>query len=319
MMRLDALAWTQRRQHEAATKAGDNLVPGRVVGEHRTHFNVVTQVGDVLAEIAGRLRNEAVLRSDLPGVGDYVMLQLSQGDGPAIIETVLSRTSALIRTASGERRPQLLAANVDVVFIVMALDGDFNLQRLERYLALVRDSGAAAVIVANKIDLAADVASAMAQIAATAPGIPVHAISARGQRGVDDLARYFADQATVVLIGSSGVGKSTLTNTLLGRSAQATGDVRSHDSRGRHTTTHRQMFERPGGGTLIDTPGLRGLELWDSEETTEPNFDDIEALALACKFRNCQHRSEPKCAVRAAVERGDLDRAHLAAYVARAR
>jgi ribosome biogenesis GTPase / thiamine phosphate phosphatase len=318
-MRLDTLGWSDGRQATFGVHANEGLLPGRVVGEHRTHFQVVTPVGEMSAEIAGRLRNEAVLRSDLPGVGDYVAVRPSQGDGPAIIEAVLERTSALVRKASGETRPQLLAANVDTVFVVMALDGDFNLQRLERYLALVRDSGARAVIVANKVDLSKNVLGAIEQINAVAPGIPVHAISARGNSGVAELAPYFQGNATVVLVGSSGVGKSTLTNELLGRSAQATGDVRIHDSRGRHTTTHRQMFERPGGGTIIDTPGMRGLELWDSTETIEPNFDDIEELALSCKFRDCQHRNEPKCAVRSAIVQGTLDPEHLAAYANRTR
>jgi ribosome biogenesis GTPase len=237
------------------------------------------------------------------------------GDGPATIEAVLPRTSALVRKASGEMRPQLLAANVDVVFIVTAPDGDFNLPRIERLLALVRDSDAAPVILLNKADLTDDVARMVDQVASVAPGIPVHAISARARDGISDTEQYFAGNRTVGLIGSSGVGKSTLTNELLGRAAQATQEVRAHDSRGRHTTTHRQLFLRPLGGAIIDTPGMRGVELWNTGKDVDSNFEDIEALALECKFRNCRHDSEPACAVRAAVGRGELEAARVASYI----
>jgi ribosome biogenesis GTPase len=225
----------------------------------------------------------------------------------------------LIRKASGEDRPQLLAANVDVVFVVTAPDGDFNLPRIERLLALVADSGAAPVIVLNKSDLTGNVAGLKEQIATIAPGVPVHAISARAGDGVVDIEQYFAGNRTVGLIGSSGVGKSTLTNELLGRAAQVTQEVRAHDSRGRHTTTHRQLFLRPRGGSIIDTPGMRGVERWLPGNEAGNNFEDIETLALECKFSNCRHEAEPKCAVRAAVARGDLDAERVAGYARRAR
>ncbi|MEQ1614181.1 MAG: ribosome small subunit-dependent GTPase A, partial [Hyphomicrobiaceae bacterium] len=314
---LAALGWTDERQSVFAPHAAEGLIAGRVVGEHRTHYQVGVATTELSATLAGRLRNDARQRSDLAGVGDFVAIRPSPGDGPATIEAVLPRTSALVRKAAGEKRPQLLAANVDVIFIVMALDGDFNLPRLERYLALVHASGARPVIVANKTDLAADLASRMADIATVAPGVAVHAITARAAADTRQLEAYFDGNRTIALIGSSGVGKSTLTNRLLGREAQATQEVRSHDDRGRHTTTHRQLFLRPHGGAIMDTPGMRGLEMWDSEDNVAPDFSDIEALALECKFRNCQHGSEPKCAVRAAVDRGELDAARVATFNAR--
>ena len=314
-MTFEALGWSARRQKEFVAHAADGLLPGRVVGEHRSHYRVVTDATELTAGTTGRLRKTAQLRSDLPGVGDFVALRLAQGDGPATIEAVLPRTSALIREAAGERRPQLLAANIDVVFIMTALDGDFSLPRMERYLDLVWESGAAPVIVINKADLKNDVIGTAGQIEAIAPGVPIHAISAPAHDGARDLEQYFGDNRTVVLIGSSGVGKSTLTNQLLGRAAQATQEVRAHDSRGRHTTTHRQLFRRPQGGAIIDTPGLRGLEVWNSPEGSKDDFDDIQALATGCRFRDCRHDSEPACAVRAAVLRGDLDAARFASYV----
>ena len=314
-----AFGWTAQRQTDFANFATDGLIPGRVVGEHRTHFRVATEAEEITAEIQSRLRKSAQLRSDLPGVGDFVALRLSAGDGPAMIDAVLPRSTALVRKAAGEARPQLLAANIDVIFIVMGLDGDFNLQRLERYLDLVRDSGSASVIVANKIDLAQNLAAATKEISAVAPGVPLHAISARGRTGVDKLKAYFDHNRTIALIGSSGAGKSTLTNQLLGRDAQATQEVRVHDDRGRHTTTHRQLYFREHGGAIIDTPGMRGLELWNAPTESPLNFDDIEALASQCKFRNCQHVTEPACAVRAAVATGTITPQHLASYQQRPR
>ena len=240
-------------------------------------------------------------------------VRIAMGEGPAIIEAVLPRTSALVRKAAGERRPQLLAANIDVGFIVTAPDRDFNLPRLERYLALVKESGAAPVIVLNKSDLTNDVIGTTSQIAAIAPGVPNHAVSARGRDGMGDLEIYFDGNRTIVLVGSSGVGKSTLANELLGRALQATQEVREHDSRGRHTTTHRQLFTRPQGGAIIDTPGIRVLELWNAA-SVESHFEDIEVLAAQCRFRDCRHESEPGCAVRAIVERGDLDAARAMSF-----
>lgn len=313
-MTLEALGWSEVWRQRFAALGTDGLVPGRVVGEHRTHFRVATDETELTAEITGRLRNAANQRSDLPGVGDFVALRLAVGDGPASIDAVLPRTTELVRKAAGESRPQLLAANVDNIFIVIGLDGDFNLQRIERYVALVRSGRSSPIIIVNKVDLSSDVDGAIAQIAAAEPGVPIHAISARSCDSVSQLERYFDGGKTVALIGSSGVGKSTLTNQLLGWPAQATGEVRVHDSRGRHTTTHRQFFIRERGGTLIDTPGMRGLELWNEAAVSQPNFEDIEDLATLCRFRNCHHESEPGCAVRAAVARSDLEGNHLANY-----
>ena len=315
-MSLEALGWNDARQQAFADYAREGLLPGRVIGEHRTHLEVALRDGDVDAEVPGRLHNAAELRSDLPGVGDFVALSPSVGDGPAIIEAVLPRTSALIRQAAGERRPQLVAANVDVVLIITALDGDFNLERIIRYLALAEEGGVDPVIVINKADIGDDPATALAELQSIAPDVPVHVLSAHSRDDVAMLEAYFDGGRTIALLGSSGVGKSTLTNQLLGHDAQATQPVRARDNRGQHTTTHRQLFLRDAGGAIMDTPGMRSLELWEADPVLADDaiFEAIETLAADCKFRNCRHDSEPDCAVRAAIERGDIEADALKRY-----
>lgn len=318
-MSLDVFGWSAKRQAEFDPHAAKGLVPGRILSEHRSHFRVATHAGELSAAMTGRLRNAAVQRSDLAGVGDFVALRPASGDGNATIELVLPRSSALIRKASGEQRPQLLVANVDVVFIVTAPDGDFNLARVARLLALVRESGAVPVIILNKADLADYAPGMINQLAAIAPGVSIHVMSAQSADGMLDIEQYFHGNRTIALIGSSGVGKSTLTNRLIKFAGQATQEVRGHDSRGRHTTTHRQLFIRPHGGAVVDMPGMRGLELWKSEDAVEEDFEDIEALAGGCRFRNCKHDSEPGCAVRDALDRGDIEFARLVSYRAQER
>jgi ribosome biogenesis GTPase len=317
-MDLTTYGWNAERQAEFASDAANGLTPGRVVREHRSHFQVVTRSGEVSAETAGRLRNTATLRSDLAGIGDFVALRTPAGDGPSTIERTLPRITALIRTASGEKRPQLLAANVDVVFIVTAPDGDLNLPRMERFLELVAASGAAPVIVLNKADLVANAEGVVSQLNDVAPSVPVHMISARHGQGTAILEQYFGGASTICLIGSSGVGKSTLTNALLSHAVQATQDVRAHDSRGRHTTTDRRLFLRPQGGSIIDSPGIRGVVAWNPADIEKSdNFDDVEAVARSCKFRDCRHENEPKCAVRSALQSGTLTAERVALFAAR--
>jgi ribosome biogenesis GTPase len=304
---LQVLGWDAPRDEEFSPYAREGLVPGRVVGEHRTHHQVATSVGELSASLAGRLRKSDREDLALPGVGDFVAVRPTASDGPAVIEAVLERRTALIRKASGEPHPQLLASNVDVVLVVMALDNDFSVPRLERYLALIAASGAKPVLVANKVDKAVDAPAMLEQLSTAAPGVPIHAMTAKNADEARALLSYASGNRTLALIGSSGVGKSTLTNQLLGRTAQLTQKVRSHDNRGRHTTTHRQLFLLPGGGSIMDTPGMRGLEAWTAEPDADAGLTAIEELALECRFRNCGHTTEPGCAVRAAVERGEID------------
>lgn len=317
-MPLDAFGWNAHWRRLFEPHAVEGLIPGRVIGEHRTHFDVAVMDGDVTAEIPGRLRHAAELRSDLPGVGDFVALTPSGDDGPAIIEALLPRKSVIIRQAAGERRPQLVAANVDVVFVVTALDGDFSLERTMRYLTVIEEGGATPVIIINKADIGVGIDEARVGLRASTPNVPVHIICAHEPADVMLLERYFDGGRTIAMLGSSGVGKSTLTNKLLGREAQATQAVRAHDNRGRHTTTHRQLFVRDRGGVIMDTPGMRALEPWevDPMTTDDAAFEKIDALATECKFRNCGHQIEPSCAVRAAVERGEITPDVLERYLA---
>ena len=301
------------------------LVPARVVAAHRDAW-VVAQPGDAAdttATVSGRFRHEAFGAGDFPAVGDWVAVAAPRTDGsPTVVQAVLPRRTAFMRSAGEERlagnlaAEQVLAANVDVAFVVAGMDGDFNLRRIERYLAVAWSGGATPVIVLNKADVAADVDGLRVAATAVAPGVEVHAISALNGDGVEPLRdAHLARGRTAVVLGSSGVGKSTLVNALAGEARQRTASVREDDSRGRHTTTHRALIALPSGGCLIDTPGMRERKLTGDEELGQAGFADIETLALQCRFGDCAHGNEPGCAVRAALESGDLDAARWANFL----
>ncbi len=278
---FDAL-WQDREQLE--------WLPARVISQQRGLWRVAGDFAECWAEASGTLRAGAEAGADWPAVGDWV---------------------ATRKVAGRSLEEQVIAANVDTAFVVMALDGDFNVRRLERYLAQCWESGAKSIVVLNKADDCADVAARVAEVERIAAGIPIFAVSARTGDGLDALDTFLAPGQTIVLLGSSGVGKSTLVNHFLRRDAQAVQAVRASDSRGRHTTTSRELFALPGGALLIDTPGLRELQLWGATEGVEQTFSDIEELAQQCKYGNCGHTSEPGCAVQAAIAEGRLDAARL--------
>lgn len=290
------------------------LVAARVVSEHRGAYRVRTATGDADAQVAGHFRYHTEEISNFPAVGDWVVVEPS-GAGAVTIHQVLPRTSQFVRKAAGTAAAaQIIAANVDTVFLMSGLDGDFNLRRIERYLVTAWDSGANPVIVLNKADICDDLAAALAQVQSVAVGVPIHPISATTGEGLAQLEVYLKPGQTVALIGSSGVGKSTLANFLLGQPMQATQAVRMDDSRGRHTTTHRQLLPLPSGALLIDTPGMRALQLWSAGSGLQDTFADIAALAEDCKFRDCQHDLEPGCAVQAAIAAGELSPTRLHSY-----
>jgi ribosome biogenesis GTPase len=289
-------------------------VPVRVVRAIRGHYTVVGHPDCHEARLTGKARQEAEFTQVWPVVGDWLAVTPEDGE-TGRIEAVLPRQGAFARKAPGEvTREQVVVANVDTVFLVSGLDGDYNPRRIERYLTLAWESGASPVIVLNKADRATDRAAIDLEIQSIALGTPVVFTEATSADGIEPLRPYLKPGKTHALLGSSGVGKSTLTNRLLGEDVLATQSVREDDSRGRHTTTHRELFRLPDGALLIDTPGMRELQLWSDGEGVEQTFEDITGLAEGCRFRDCNHEDEPGCAVREAVETGALDAGRLTSY-----
>ena len=322
--------WSPARDAAFSPWRERGFVPGRVVRADRDRWLVVVPADPDTprpAVVRGRLRHEAEAAEDLPAVGDWVAVAVGAGtgDGPAVIHAVLPRASAFRRQAAGrETGAQVVAANVDVLLLVSGLDRDFNLRRLERYVTAAWESGARPVIVLNKADLVAPevVSPRIASVEAVAIGVPVVALSAREGAGIDALVPHLVAGQTIALVGSSGVGKSTLVNALLGAERQDTGAVRADDQRGRHTTTHREIVALPGGALLLDTPGMREFALWGEGEGggtdgggLEATFGDVESLARGCRFGDCAHESEPGCAVNAALADGSLDPERHASWV----
>jgi ribosome biogenesis GTPase / thiamine phosphate phosphatase len=311
---LTELGWNE---HFEQHRPEDGLVLGRVAVEHRGAFAVYTDGGEAWAELAGKLRYEAAGRGELPAVGDWVALQ-PRPEGRATIRAVLPRRTKISRKVNlGQSEEQVLAANIDTIFLVSSLNRDLNARRLERYLATAWESGAEPAIILNKADLCPvdDRPGLIAEVEAVAFGVPVHTVSAVTGEGLDELPPYFGPGRTVVLLGSSGVGKSTLINRVLGVERLETNEVRAGDDRGRHTTTHRELIVVPEGGIVIDTPGLRELQLWsESSDGLGEAFQDVADLAATCRFSDCRHETEPGCAVRAAIRSGALPADRLESY-----
>jgi len=313
------LGWDAAWAEAFAPLAVGGRRPARVVAVHK-ETSIVRDGGSVdrPAGVSGRFRFEALAPSDYPAVGDWVALEAdAAGAGvgdTAVIAAVLPRRSSFRRSAADATRrtaghladEQVIATNIDVALIVAGLDGDFNLRRLERYLAVAWSSGVSPVVVLNKADIATDLRGHMVAVEAIAPGVPIVPLSALTGEHLGDLLPHLRAGTTSVVLGSSGVGKSTLLNALLGEQRQATSAVREDDSRGRHTTTHRELFLLPGGALLIDTPGIRSLEVAGADEGVEAAFDDILDLAAGCRFSDCHHAGEPGCAVRGAIADGRL-------------
>jgi ribosome biogenesis GTPase len=311
---LADLGWNERLADAFAAHKAGGLLPGRVSLEHTHIYTVMLADGEKLARVAGRLRHQAATRADFPAVGDWVAIDPSAQDGDARIRAVLPRVSRFSRRAAGDRtEEQVVAANIDTVFLVTGLDRDFNLRRLERYLLVARDSGATPVIVLNKTDLVDDPSRFVEEVRALAPAVAIHPMSSREPESADVLRQHLGVGRTGALLGSSGVGKSTIINTLIGHERLRTREVREDDSRGRHTTTARELVVLPGTGVLIDTPGMRELQLWETGAFAG-SFADIEALAEGCRFRDCRHREEPGCAVRTAAADGFLEAGRLESF-----
>ncbi|MCL4517391.1 MAG: ribosome small subunit-dependent GTPase A [Firmicutes bacterium] len=335
---LESMGWNPHFQRAFEPYAGSGCLAARVASEYQDIYRLYTEQGEVLAKVSGKLRFQARGRQDFPAVGDWVAINTGANGAPAenevanqtainpsqaaitpnqavTIQAVLPRRSKFSRKLAGRTtEEQVVAANVNTVFLVTALNGDFNPRRMERYLTMAWESGANPVIILNKADLCDNVELKIAESAAVAIGAPIHAISCTREEGLDALAPYLKKGCTVALLGSSGVGKSTLVNRLVGDDIRQVRDVRGGDDRGRHTTTNRDLIRLPQGGLIIDTPGMRELQLWDADKGLQDTFEDIAALAGQCRFRDCRHRSEPGCAVQEALISGELDSGRYESY-----
>jgi ribosome biogenesis GTPase / thiamine phosphate phosphatase len=311
---LSDLGWDDAWASAFAPHAAAGLVPARVAIEFHSIYRVFAEAGELQAQHAGRLRHQA---DTLSAVGDWVAIRPTPGEATATIEAILPRRTRFSRKVAGELTvEQIVAANIDTVFVVMGLDGDYNPRRLERYLLLVRESGSSPVVILNKADVAAHLAEDIAEIQALGVGVPVHAVSAKSGSGIAVILGYLGPGRTGALLGSSGVGKSTLVNALLGEEKFKTRDVRARDSRGRHTTRHRNLIVLPERrGLLVDTPGMRELQLWTQGDGAQESFEDIHDLAAGCHFTDCRHMGEPRCAVKQAVEQGILAASRLEGYL----
>lgn len=314
---LDNLGWREPFATSFAKVAerSSSLLPARVIAHHGALYRVALEKHEREASLAGKLRRLARDSGELPCVGDWVAVRDAQGKGVIHIEHVLTRATTISRREAGPRpQEQVLAANVDLVVLMMGLDGDFNPRRMERYVALARDSGAKPIVLLSKKDLARDLAAQRREVERVAEGIEVLAANLLEAQGHAELAARLVSRATMVLLGSSGVGKSTLINKLVGGAAQRVGAVRGEDSKGRHTTTHRELFVAKNGTLVIDTPGMRELQLWDAAAGLEQAFADVIGIAATCRFRDCKHLDEPGCGVRRAVQLGQLPHERLASY-----
>jgi ribosome biogenesis GTPase / thiamine phosphate phosphatase len=314
---LEILGWNPFFQEHFLKMSIPDAVPARVISESKNSYQVYSDLGILTAGITGKMRYNSETENNFPAVGDWVAIKPLVSEKKAVILAVLPRKSKFSRKTAGERTAeQIVSANIDTVFIVSGLDGgrNFNLRRIERYLTLAWNSGAIPVIVLNKVDLCTDAEESVRTMENIAPGVSIHAVSAKERIGIEALRHYLTTGSTVAFLGSSGAGKSTLINALLGEERQETGEVRPDNRMGRHITTRRELILLPSGGVMIDTPGMREIQLWAGEDDLQGAFDDIERLAEGCRFIDCSHNAEPGCAVKAAIDRGELDPARIDSY-----
>lgn len=306
--------WNEKSK-EYSEKLGD-AAPARVIAQYSHTYKVITATGERLATVSGRFEFQTTGKGDFPAVGDWVMADMLDEEPPrSVIQAVLPRQSAMVRKVAGSvPDEQIIGANIDYLFITLAMNGDFNVRKLERYLIAAWESGATPVVLLTKSDLCEDHDRFIAEVADAAPGVPVHIVSALEDQGKAALMSYLAPGKTIAVTGSSGVGKSTLLNWLAQDERQSTSGIRESDARGRHTTTHRELFLLPGGALMMDTPGMRELQLWEAQDGWQQAFSDIEELAGQCRYRDCKHEGEAGCAVQASIQSGELEQGRYDNY-----
>lgn len=307
---LKSLGWSANLENSFKELSGE-YEPGRISARHKNNYRLLTAGGEVIATISGNMHH----RKDYPAVGDWVAISIWEDSNKATIHWILPRKTTVSRKAPGKKtQEQVIAANIDTIFIVTSLNKEFNPKRIERYLAIIQESGARPVIVLNKADLCTDIAEKMQKLEGISQGVPTHIVSALENRGIKELTPYMEEGQTVALLGSSGVGKSTLINAMTGEETLKVQDVRPSDDRGRHTTTHRELYLIEGGGMVIDNPGMREIQLINVDEGIRGTFSDIEEFASRCKFKDCRHLGEPHCAVKEALEAGHLSPERMENY-----
>lgn len=319
MKTIEKYGWNEGWHTKWNEKWGEqenvSWIPGRIVGDFGSKYRVMTDSGETWGELSGKLRHSFVALGDFPAVGDWVAFSLQDGGEHGIIHGILPRHSVISRKVAGNtQEEQIVASNVDTLFLVSALNDDFNVRRMERYLIMAWNSGANPVILLTKADLSSDAELKIAEMENVAPGVTVLAVSALQDEGREQLLPFIGNGQTIALTGSSGCGKSTMVNWLCGKNLQLTQDVREGDSRGRHTTTHRELFVMPDGGIIVDTPGMRELQLWEDEGGLDLAFSDIGQFATECRYSNCKHEREEGCAVLEAVRSGELEEKRLLNY-----
>ncbi len=309
-MDLIRLGWNEFFKKDSIE---DNTFYGRVAIEHKSLYKIFTEFGEMKAVVTGKMKFNSQSSVDLPVVGDWVVF--TKENDLAVIQEVLPRKCKFSRkVAGGETSEQIVASNIDHLFIVTSLNHDLNLRRLERYLTLAWDGGANPVIILSKADLSDDLDEIITQVETVAWGVPIHVTSSLNDIGFDELGEYFEGNQTIAVLGSSGVGKSTLINKLLGNEVLKVSEIGEYKDKGKHTTTHRELLLLPKSGIIIDTPGMREIQIWDGSEGLEKTFADVEELAANCKFSDCKHESEPNCGINEAVKNGTLEKKRLKSY-----
>ncbi len=315
MPRLEDWGWDDRWAAEFVATSGKSLTAARVMSEHRGSYNVISADGERKASLPGAMRHKSEERASLPAVGDWLAVEVIAGERGAMVRHLLDRRTKLSRKASGEtQEEQVIAANLDTVFVTTALNQDFNMRRLERFLTVSQESGAEPVLLLNKLDACPDPESYLSQAREIAGRTPIVCMSAKVGTHIEELDAWIKPGRTVGFIGSSGVGKSTIINRLLGTEKIKTNATRQRDERGRHTTTRRELFLLTRGGVLLDTPGMREMQFWDAEQGLAQTFEEIDALSSQCRFKDCAHQAEPGCAVKAGVESGAVAPARLESW-----